>query len=79
MEENIQSLDDLFKDIISMPFSHFMIAGDFNFPQIDWTLETSSAPATHGSHMFIETAQDCLLISMWNTQLDTDWEKHQMY
>ena len=61
MEESILDLDNLFQQATSMSFSHVLIAGDFNIPHIDWENQTSSAPATHASHTFIETVQDCLL------------------
>ena len=61
IEESVQHLDNLSKEVTSMSVSHLMIAGDLNLPEIDWTLESSSASGTNDSHTFLETVQDCLL------------------
>ena len=60
-EESIHHLEQLMLKATAMPFSHLMIIGDFNIPQINWDTVSSAAPPSHGSHSFIETIQDCLL------------------
>ena len=44
-----------------MSYSHLMIVGDFNLPQIDWEVETSTAPDNHLSHAFLETIHESFL------------------
>ena len=44
-----------------MTFSHLVITGDFNLPQIDWDNEASQAPDTHLSQKFLEIIHGCLI------------------
>ena len=54
-------LDQLFRKACALSFSHCLIVGDFNLPQINWEDQSSSAPPGHSSHSFIETIQECFL------------------
>lgn len=51
----------LLKKVVSSRPSHLLITGDFNMPQIDWTLGFSSAHIDHYTQDFIETTRDCFL------------------
>ena len=41
--------------------SHLLIGGDFNVPQIDWSILFSAEPEGHYSHSLIQCVQDCFL------------------
>lgn len=58
---SMELLSDLLKQVVSEGYSHIVIAGDFNMPTVDWGLGLSSAPASHCSHLLIDTVQDCFL------------------
>ena len=60
-EEHACHLDQLFQQASSLSFSHLVIVGDFNLPQIDWETKTSHAPPSHLSHTFLDIVHDCLL------------------
>lgn len=53
------SLVELLQTCSAGGFSHIMIAGDTNMPQIDWTSNFSHAPDGHFSHTFIEGLHEC--------------------
>ena len=52
------SLCELLKLIPSDKFSHILICGDFNYPNIDWLLPSASA---HCEQLFLDTVQDLYL------------------
>ena len=54
-------LNALLSEVVSTEPSHLLIAGDFNYPQIDWDLVFCSAPESHPTHKFLNAVQDCLL------------------
>ena len=60
-EESVQELGELFRLACNSSFSHVVITGDFNLPQIDWKLGLTCAPPTHCSHAFMELVNDCFL------------------
>ncbi len=41
--------------------SHILIAGDFNYPEIDWNLMQSLKNDDHKASIFLDTVQDCYL------------------
>ena len=53
------NLIHLLKSCCSMNYSHMVIAGDINMPQIEWDTGFSSAPDSHYTHSFIEGVQEC--------------------
>ena len=61
-EAGTEMLIDLMRHACNSGHSHVLITGDFNMPQIDWTLELSSAPVGHVTHKFLEACRDCFLI-----------------
>ena len=58
-QSSTTSLVELLQTCSGGNYSHIVIAGDLNMPQIDWTCDFSNAPEGHYSHMFIESMQDC--------------------
>ena len=58
---SVQMLDHLIHHVTSLNYSHILLAGDFNLPQINWEMGISSAPPNHISHAFVEVIQDCFL------------------
>ena len=59
-----QSVDELAKllhMVVETNPSHLLIAGDFNLPQIDWSVAYCDAPDSHHSHKFLNAVHDCLL------------------
>ena len=53
------NLIDLLRTCSAENFSHIVVAGDLNMPQIDWTSDFSYAPEGHYSHISIEGMQEC--------------------
>ena len=60
-ENSLQDINSLFKLATNSRFSHVLIVGDFNLPQINWRTGLSSAPPSHCSHTFIDTVHDSFL------------------
>ena len=56
-----RNLVELLKDC-GERYSHTVIAGDVNMPQIEWATNYSPAPDGHYTHLFIEGIQDCGLV-----------------
>ena len=52
------NLVELLRACSASKYGHIMIAGDVNFPQIDWTDGFSHAPDGHHSRLFIEGVQE---------------------
>ena len=52
------SICELLKPIPSHNYSHVSICGDFNCPNIDWSLLSASA---HCEQLFLDTVQDVYL------------------
>ena len=42
-------------------FTHVMICGDFNYPEINWIEETTPASPTNPATVFMECLRDCFL------------------
>ena len=42
-------------------FSHILLCGDFNFPQIDWENSSCGASTNHCASNFLECVNDCYL------------------
>ena len=50
-----------FSTVMKEKHSHLLIIGDFNFPEIDWSLQISNASRNHPSHDFISCYKDSFL------------------
>lgn len=61
VQESVHQLVMSIKQACDRCTSHILIVGDFNLPQIDWDIESSSAPESHPSHTFIDAMQGCFL------------------
>ena len=55
------SFRSLLRTLRGFAASHLLLAGDMNFPQIDWGREFSRAPAGHPSHSLLDAVQDNFL------------------
>ena len=42
-------------------FTHILICGDFNIPEVNWVNETTPASQTHYASVFMECLRDCFL------------------
>ena len=59
-EQNTK-LITMLEEVSHINSSHLLIMGDFNFPEIDWDNEVSSAATDHPSQVFLECYRDCFL------------------
>ena len=66
-KDNAEKLNKLFEIISTKKATHKLIMGDFNYPQIDWTKETSKAGPDHMATKFLSTVQDLFLIQHQKT------------
>ncbi len=55
--------------------SHLLIAGDFNYPDIDWCNMLSTKPDDHAATQFLEVVQDCFLFQ--NVKHPTHYRANQ--
>ena len=58
---NSEALRSLLKTAVLSKPRHFLVVGDFNYPNIDWEIGLSQDPETHSSHSFLETCRDLFL------------------
>eukprot|EP00794_Sanderia_malayensis_P011225 gene11225-12404_t len=59
---NNSKLVTAFKKVINKRnFTHVLICGDFNIPEINWVDETTAASQTHYASVFMECLRDCFL------------------
>ena len=58
------NLVNLLRSAANGTYSHLLIAGDINIPQIDWSSSFSPAPDGHYSHRFIEGIEECGLTQL---------------
>jgi hypothetical protein len=61
-EENNQKLNALLLEAAELFPSRLCIAGDFNYPGINWTLEQSEAGPNHAATHFLKASKDAFLI-----------------
>ena len=59
--ESTEQVCELLRDAASRNNSHLVIAGDFNYPEIDWKNMLSRAGTSHHSHLFIQCVQESFL------------------
>ena len=55
---NNDSLNQLMKIASTLPYSHVLIAGDFNYKEINWEDLTTSVSIEHDSTVFLESIRD---------------------
>jgi len=51
----------MFEEITSNNFSHLLIMGEFNYPEIDWGAQSTSMPADHVASRFLTCIQEGFL------------------
>ena len=56
--ENNKNLSNLLERCNNTGFSHLVIMGDFNFPEICWKNECSNAGPNHPATLFLETVRE---------------------
>ncbi|CAM1307199.1 ARSA (predicted) [Pycnogonum litorale] len=60
--ENDKRLNELIMKAADMTYSHLLLLGDFNYPQINWRQERCTSGPTHPATSFFKTTQDAYLI-----------------
>ena len=61
-EENNAQLNSTIEHIVDTKPTHLVIVGDFNYPEIDWSQEKSTAGNNHPATKFHKATKDCFLI-----------------
>jgi exonuclease III len=59
-KDNDEQINKVLKDM-SKNRSHFLVVGDFNFPELDWIDGTSPPSVRHKATMFMDTVRDAFL------------------
>ena len=60
--ENNQELNKSIKEVCKAKgYTHCLVCGDFNFPDIDWENGTTPVDPEHKATVFMETIRDCFL------------------
>ena len=59
--ENNSQLLEILSAATNKQFTHTMIVGDFNIPEIDWNLWTTCRNGNHFSYLFLENLRDNFL------------------
>ena len=65
--ENNDMLNEWIKSVQDLRYSHILIMGDMNYPQIDWNLESCRASPEHSASKFLAATKDCYLIQHQKT------------
>ena len=60
-DQSIEQLSHIFHAVTTAGYSHVLVCGDFNMPQIGWANNFCALPPTHFAHMFLNIVHDCLL------------------
>ena len=56
------ALNEYLKQLCSLPFSHVLLTGDFNYSGIDWTNWTTKSHSIHSAEFqFLESCRDQFL------------------
>ena len=66
-KENCENLNKLFEALSQHKATHKLIVGDFNFPELDWSTETSRVSENHTATKFLKTTKDSLFIQHQKT------------
>lgn len=74
-DNNNERLNELFREISSSKYSHIMVMGDFNYPEIDW--DTMSAPGGEArkDQLFLDAVRDSYLFQ--HITAPTRWRSHE--
>ena len=60
-DQQNQLLTDMLNGTVLLKYSHTLIMGDFNYPEIDWQRQATSESLNHASSGFVECVRDCFL------------------
>lgn len=60
-ESNNKKIMEGLKKMCDQKYSHVLICGDFNFPEINWSTETTTTNENHQAYRFLECYRDCFL------------------
>lgn len=74
--DSIEHLKDILHEIGNMDFSHILVMGDFNFPNINWNLMTTTTQNVDADdYKFLECIQD----NYWHQHLNeaTRWRENE--
>ena len=55
------NIEGLLSEVAEMDCSHIILAGDFNYPDIDWSTWTTSKSQNHESQKCIDACSDTFL------------------
>ena len=61
MRNNVELMTNLTNICERNQFTHVLICGDFNLPDIDWVHELSPPNPNSTSYLFVECLRDCVL------------------
>ena len=61
-EENNNKLNNVLKDTVGLDLTHLAVLGDFNYPEIDWSLEKSTMGENHPATKFYKATKEAYLI-----------------
>lgn len=59
IRDNTEKLNILLKRAITTKCSHFIVLGDFNYPEINWDTFTCNKDLSHPVSQFLETLREC--------------------
>jgi len=62
-EDQNKLLNDMMNSATSLNYSHYLIMGDFNHPEIDWELQSTGLTQDHCSSKFMECVRDTSFIN----------------
>ena len=54
-------METMIRTVADSNYSYFLVMGDFNYPQIDWSSESTFEAENHPAHCFLMCIQDCFL------------------
>jgi len=51
----------MINEVLQTKHNHLLIMGDFNFPEIDWELQTANVSENHAANKFVSCFKDLFL------------------
>ena len=74
--ENNKNLNTLLKSVMQAAYSHILIAGDFNYKDIDWLTIESTVDIENDTSIFLENIRD-LYLTQYVTKPPTRFRENQ--
>ena len=59
----------MINEVLQTKHSHLLIMGNFNFPEIDWELQTANVSENHAANKFVSCFKDFDFVPTYATQL----------